>query len=139
MRHVPATLRANVPMSGGRGRWSASRPRSNFRTAWIDWLTGIASSERRPQRCSPPSASATGRLRHAMWADRPFTSLHRPQLGDEEIAAVTRVIRSGWIAQGAETESFECEFAAFVGAPHAIAVSNGTAALALALAALDVG
>jgi perosamine synthetase len=74
-----------------------------------------------------------------MWADRPFTSLHRPQLGDEEIAAVTRVIRSGWIAQGAETESFESEFAAFVGAPHAIAVSNGTAALALALAALDIG
>jgi perosamine synthetase len=74
-----------------------------------------------------------------MWAERPFTPLHRPQLGEEEIAAVTRVIRSGWIAQGAETETFESEFAAFVGAPHAVAVSNGTAALALALAALDVG
>lgn len=62
----------------------------------------------------------------------------RPSLGDEEIAAASRVIRSGWITQGPEVAAFEREFAAAVGAPHAVAVSNCTVALQLALMALGV-
>jgi dTDP-4-amino-4,6-dideoxygalactose transaminase len=49
------------------------------------------------------------------------------------------VILSGWITQGPEVAAFEREFAAFVGAPHACAVSNCTTALHLALLAVGVG
>lgn len=65
--------------------------------------------------------------------------LVRLELGDEEVAAVSRVIRSGWIIQGPEVAAFEAEFASAVGAPHAVAVSSGTAALELALRALGAG
>lgn len=48
------------------------------------------------------------------------------------------MVRSGWLTQGAEVAAFEAEFAAAVGAPHAVAVSNCTVALQLALAAVGV-
>ncbi|MCZ7583577.1 MAG: DegT/DnrJ/EryC1/StrS family aminotransferase [Deltaproteobacteria bacterium] len=54
-------------------------------------------------------------------------------------AAVARVLASGRYVNGPETEAFEREFAAFTGAAHAVAVSNGTDALALLLAAHGVG
>ncbi len=63
----------------------------------------------------------------------------RPDLGEEEVVAATRVIRSGWILQGPEVAAFEGEFAAAVGAPHAVAVSSCTSALELALRVLGVG
>jgi dTDP-4-amino-4,6-dideoxygalactose transaminase len=63
----------------------------------------------------------------------------RLDLGDEEIAAVARVLKSGWIMQGPEVAAFEAEIAAYLGAAHAVAVSNGTVAIELALRALDVG
>ena len=62
----------------------------------------------------------------------------KPLMGDEEIAAAARAIRSGWITQGPEVVAFEREFAAFVGAPHACAVSSATTALHLALLAVGV-
>jgi dTDP-4-amino-4,6-dideoxygalactose transaminase len=63
----------------------------------------------------------------------------RPRLGDEEAEAAARVVRSGWVMQGPEVAAFEREFATFVGAPHACAVSSGTAALHLALRSVGVG
>ncbi len=57
----------------------------------------------------------------------------------EEERAVVEVLRSRWISSGEVTRAFEREFGEFVGAPHAVAVTNGTAALHLALLALDVG
>ena len=48
-------------------------------------------------------------------------------------------LRSGWIGTGPRTERFERAFAEYTGSPHAVAVSSGTAALHLALLALDVG
>ncbi|MBV8078341.1 MAG: DegT/DnrJ/EryC1/StrS family aminotransferase [Planctomycetaceae bacterium] len=63
----------------------------------------------------------------------------RPTLGEEEAMAARRAILSGWITQGPEVAAFEEEFAAYVGAPHACAVSSCTAALHLALHALGVG
>jgi perosamine synthetase len=63
----------------------------------------------------------------------------RPTLGEEEAAAARRAILSGWVVQGPEVEAFEKEFAAVLGAPHAVACSSGTAALHLALTALDLG
>jgi len=58
---------------------------------------------------------------------------------DEVMGAMERVLRSGRLILGAETEAFEAEFAAYVGAKHCIGVSSGTTALHLALMALGVG
>lgn len=63
---------------------------------------------------------------------------HRADLGEEEVQAVADVIRSGWLTMGAKTFEFERQFARYVGASHAVAVSSCTAALHLALDAVGV-
>ncbi len=65
-------------------------------------------------------------------------AFHRPPIGEEEIAAVVDTLRSGWLTMGPKTRAFEEEFASAVGARHAVAVSSCTAALHLALNALDL-
>jgi len=62
----------------------------------------------------------------------------KPVLDEREVEAVRRVILSGWVTQGPEVAAFEEEFADFVGARHACAVSNCTTALHLALRAVGV-
>ncbi len=62
----------------------------------------------------------------------------RPDIGDREIAAVTKVLRSGWLTTGPEAKAFERELAAYVGVARAVAVNSGTAALHLALEAIGV-
>ena len=64
--------------------------------------------------------------------------LARPVLGPEEEAAVIEVLRSGDLSLGPRVPAFEQEFAEWVGAPHASAVSSGTAGLHLALRAVGV-
>ena len=61
------------------------------------------------------------------------------KLGVEEENAVLEVLRSGWLTMGEVTQAFEQEFAAFVGARHAFAVNNATAALHLASLAVGLG
>ncbi len=63
----------------------------------------------------------------------------RPQIGPEEEQAVLAVLRSGMLAQGPQVERFEQAFAEVCGVTHAVAVSNGTVALYLALLAHGVG
>lgn len=71
--------------------------------------------------------------------NRPLPSW--PHFDDKDIAAATVVLASGhanyWT--GDEGSKFESEFAQWVGAPHAVAVSNGTTALEIALRALGIG
>ena len=63
----------------------------------------------------------------------------RPEIGEEEIEAVVRVMRSGMLAQGPEVGAFETEFSAIVGGLHSIAVNSGTSALHMAFLAAGVG
>lgn len=63
---------------------------------------------------------------------------HRADLGVKEVQAVSEVIRSGWLTMGPKTFEFERQFADYIGASHAIAVSSCTAALHLALEAVGV-
>jgi perosamine synthetase len=62
----------------------------------------------------------------------------KPMMGENEAEAAQRVILSGWTSQGPEVAAFEKEFAEYVGAPYACAVSSCTTALHLALLALGV-
>lgn len=68
-----------------------------------------------------------------------FLPYSLPLIGEEEISEVADSLRSGWVTTGPKLKRFEQEFAAYVGANHAIAVNSCTAALHTSLAALDVG
>jgi len=63
----------------------------------------------------------------------------KPVLGDAEIAAAVRVLRSGALVQGAEVAAFETEFSSMVEGRHCIAVNSGTTALWLSLLGLGIG
>ncbi|HET9385261.1 MAG TPA: DegT/DnrJ/EryC1/StrS family aminotransferase [Gemmatimonadales bacterium] len=63
----------------------------------------------------------------------------RPGLGEEEIAEVVDTLRSNWITTGPKTKRFEADFAAYLGAPGALALNSCTAALHTALATLGIG
>jgi len=68
-----------------------------------------------------------------------FIPHSRPTLGPEEIKAVSDVIASGYIAEGAIVKEFEQKFADYLNVKHAVATNSGTSALHLALLALEVG
>jgi dTDP-4-amino-4,6-dideoxygalactose transaminase len=55
---------------------------------------------------------------------------------EDDVQAVLDALRSGWLTMGPRIQAFEAEFAAFIGAEHAVAVSSGTAALHLAVRAV---
>lgn len=63
---------------------------------------------------------------------------HTHALRDPLLAAITRVVDSGWFIHGPEVDAFEVEFAAWCGAAHGVGVANGTDAIELALRALGV-
>lgn len=63
----------------------------------------------------------------------------KPLIGEEEINAVTEVLRSGNIAEGQRVKDFEAAFAEYIGTDYAIAVNSGTAALHVALLAHNIG
>lgn len=68
----------------------------------------------------------------------PFLPFALPSIGEDDIAEVTAVLRSGWVTTGPRTAAFERAFADAVGARHALAVNSATAGLHLALEALGV-
>jgi len=59
--------------------------------------------------------------------------IFKPNISEDAIKAVTKVLRSGWIGLGPKTKEFEDKFAKYVGAKYAIALNSCTAALHLAL------
>ena len=77
------------------------------------------------------------------WGSRPrraeFLPFSPPDIGQEEIDEVVDSLRSGWITTGHKVKRFEDDFAAYTGAPHAVALSSATAGLFLGLKALGIG
>ncbi len=68
-----------------------------------------------------------------------MTPYGRQTLDDDDIAAVVRALHSDFLTCGPEVDAFEREFAEFVGARHAVAVCNATAALHLAMLVTHIG
>jgi len=63
----------------------------------------------------------------------------KPLIGEDEINAVTEVMRSGTIAEGQRVKDFEAAFADYIGTSSAVAVNSGTAALHVALLTHNIG
>ncbi len=61
-----------------------------------------------------------------------------PWIDEEDVRQVTEVVRSGWLSRGPEVEAFEKKVAEYLGAAHGVAVSSGTAAVEVAIRALDL-
>jgi perosamine synthetase len=66
-------------------------------------------------------------------------SIAKPNFGKEEEDALKEVLESGILASGPKTKMFEKEFAEYIGVEHAVAVTNGTVALDVALKTLNIG
>lgn len=64
--------------------------------------------------------------------------LAKPYIGDEEIRAVSEVVRSGILSLGPKLKEFENAFARFMGTKYAIAVNSGTSGLHLCMKALNI-
>ena len=72
--------------------------------------------------------------------EQAFIPFARPDIGEDEIAAVAHAMRSGWVTTGPQTRAFEQEFADYLGGGvQAIAVNSATAGLHLALEAIGIG
>ena len=67
-----------------------------------------------------------------------FLPFALPDTGSEELAQVQEALESGWVTTGPKTKAFEQQFAARVGAKHAVAVNSATAAMHLALEAIGL-
>ena len=68
-----------------------------------------------------------------------FIPYGRQAVDEDDIAAVAAALRSDFLTSGPQVEAFEVEFAAMVGAQHAVAVCNATAALHLAMLVAGIG
>jgi len=68
-----------------------------------------------------------------------FIRAAKPEIGEEEIEAAVRVMRSGMVIQGPEVAAFEEEFSTLVDGRHCVAVNAGTSALLLSLVAAKIG
>lgn len=68
-----------------------------------------------------------------------FIPLASPDINDDDIGEVARVLKSGMLVQGPEVEKLEKSIASFIGVKHCVAASNGTATLHLCLVAMGIG
>jgi dTDP-4-amino-4,6-dideoxygalactose transaminase len=86
-----------------------------------------------------PITEAVTRLAAPPASNQPFIPIAQPLLGEDEQRAVQQVLASGALVQGKRVAEFEARFAEYVGVRHAVAVTNGTLALWVALLAHGVG
>ncbi|HDD45053.1 MAG TPA: DegT/DnrJ/EryC1/StrS aminotransferase family protein, partial [Candidatus Desulfofervidus auxilii] len=70
--------------------------------------------------------------------NKKFIPFCLPYITDEELVAVIKTLKSGWITTGPKVKEFEKEFAKFLEAKYAVAVNSCTAALHLALEAIGL-
>jgi len=122
----------------------ADRPVRFADSGGISVATWCGMNHRRPGHAGPRVGSPTERVSVTPPVQAPtrrdtYLAFGKPDFGDDEIAAVARVIRSGWVGMGAETIAFEEELATAFGAPYVVAVNSCTSALFLSLLALGVG
>lgn len=74
-----------------------------------------------------------------MTNDQRKIQLMKPFVGDEELAAIKKVLDSGFLTEGKETQEFEQQFAKYSDAAHGIATTSCTTALEIALRVLEIG
>ena len=91
-----------------------------------------------------PRLSLGGSDRHAAAPGRPLMvelriPFFRPDIDEDDIAAVTETLRGGWLTSGPNVAAFEEELAAFTAAEQAVVVNSCTAAMHLALVGWDIG
>jgi UDP-4-amino-4-deoxy-L-arabinose-oxoglutarate aminotransferase len=77
--------------------------------------------------------------RHRQTMRKDFLPFSRPSINQDDIAAVTEVLQSGWITTGSKSKAFEKNFCAYSGCRNSVAVSSATAAMHILLKALDIG
>ena len=124
-----ATTRVLLDASDGNSSWGAIGVHENvIEASWDALVDSLEAGMLRSQ------AHVATRRRRA----RPVIPVARPVIGELEEQAVLEVLRSRHLSLGPRVPAFEQAFAARVGAPHASAVSSGTAALHLALRAVGV-
>ena len=70
---------------------------------------------------------------------KPFYPVSSPYITKKDIESVNRALKSGWISSdGPEIKKFEKEFSRFIDRKYSVAVSSGTAALEIAIKALNI-
>jgi UDP-sulfoquinovose synthase len=113
-------------------RWDGTRQRVGYvQVSQADAMTADAATIGPAHAATSGPAGADG--------GQQYLAFHRPSITDDDVAAVGRALRSGWLTHGPLCQEFEAAFAGHVGAPRAVTLSSGTAALHLALVALGVG
>ncbi len=70
---------------------------------------------------------------------RDYLPFGKPNFSEREVAAVSRVLRSGWVGMGPETLAFEHELEQHIGVPHVVTVNSCTSALLMSLRLLGIG
>src|SRR5262249_48308243 len=93
---------------------------------------------RQQRRLADPRA-ADGHARGDRCVTEGFLPYGRQTIQDDDVAAVAEALRADFLTTGPTVARFEQAFAETVGAAHAVAASNGTATLHLAMLALGVG
>jgi dTDP-4-amino-4,6-dideoxygalactose transaminase/glycosyltransferase involved in cell wall biosynthesis/ubiquinone/menaquinone biosynthesis C-methylase UbiE len=134
LREQRERARAHGPSNGSNGRAAESENVAASTGANGNGAAAAPAKENGAAARKPALAVEGGRP-----VRETFLPFGAPCLGDEEVEEVAATLRSGWIGTGPRAERFEEEFAAYVGARHAVSLSSCTAGLFLSLLAAGVG